>query len=361
MKICFLLGHLTANGGIGRATSMLANQIVVNSDIQCTILSYYNTGNPLFYEINPKIKLDYLQQDYTSMTKFLANRGYKKLESFLKKNSIDILIACGALFFPVSVLATKNISTRCICWEHTAPELNSDYRGQALARKFGIKRSDLNVVLTKRSLMTYIEKFKCRNTLQIYNPIDPKVTESAKAYRADSKRIISVGRLSYPKNFGLAIEVATEVLKKYPDWTWDIYGEGDERPDLEKMIIDLGLEGRVILRGQVNNLYELYNDYSFMVMTSRYEGFPMSLLEGLGNGLPLVSFDIETGPNEIIQNEVNGFLLEIGNKDGMAEKIEQLISDQDLRIKMSNNSQKIAKRFSISTILNQWVSLSRMM
>lgn len=361
MNICFLLGHLTANGGIGRATSLLANHIVTTSDINCTIMSYYNTKKPSFYLINPSITLDYLQDDYTSMYKFLLTKGYKKLEKYLKEHSVDILIACGALFFPVSVLATKNIKTRCICWEHTAPEMNSDYRFQSLARKYGIKRSDLNVVLTKKALMTYINKFKCSNTLQIYNPIDPMVSEYSREYRVDSRKIVSVGRLSYPKNFGLAIEVAAEVLKKHPDWTWDIYGEGDERPILEQKIKDYGVEGKIFLCGQVDNLYKLYNEYSFMVMTSRYEGFPMSLLEGLGNGLPLISFDIETGPNEIIHNNVNGFLLENGNKESMVKKIEQLIMNQDMRIRMSNNSHSFSNQFSINTILNQWITLCQIM
>ncbi len=361
MNICFLLGHLTANGGIGRVTSMIVNQLVCRPNVHCCILSYYNTGKPLFYQIDPRVQLGYLMQNYSSMAKYMLCQGHKNLAGYLKEKKIDILIACGALFFPISVLASKKAHTRCICWEHTAPELNSDYKGQALARRFGIKRSDFNVVLTKRSLNTYINKFKCRNTVQIYNPIDRKVLDCAGTYSNESKRIISVGRLSFPKNFGLAIEVADKVLKQHADWNWDIYGEGEEREHLEEKIRALHLEGKVNLRGQADNLYELYQKYSFMVMTSRYEGFPMSLLEGMGNSLPLVSFDIDTGPDEIIQDGINGFLLQPGDRDGMIRRIEELITNDALRKRFSAASNEKAKQFSIDTIIDEWINLFNIM
>jgi glycosyltransferase involved in cell wall biosynthesis len=232
----------------------------------------------------------------------------------LKEQEIDVLIACGALFFPIAVRACKGTHVKCICWEHTDPNTGSDYRFQRLARSYGAKRSSCNVVLTKRAQKFYEAHYPKARTVQIYNPIDHKVLENAGEYRPESKKIISVGRLTYQKYFQMAVEIAAEILPMHPDWQWDIYGDGEERQELEQLIAEKGLTEQMHLMGQVSDLYNRYREYAIMVMTSRYEGFPMSLLEGMGNGLPLVSFDIDTGPDEIIRDGENGYLIPASNR-----------------------------------------------
>lgn len=359
MNICFLLGNLTTNGGIGRVASMLANHLSAQPDVRCRILSYSRTNKPLLYPVEPQITLDDLLPERVTMTQCMLQGGVRKLRRYLEENAVDVLIACGALFFPIASMAARGTDTRCVCWEHTAPEMNHDHRGQALARGFGIKHSDLNVVLTKRAQTVYREKFGCEHTVQIYNPIDPAVFTRGGSYDADAKRIISVGRLTYQKHFDLAVDVAARVLKNHPDWRWDIYGEGEDRAALERQIASLGLNGRVTLCGQVPDLYDRYRDYSFMVMTSRYEGFPMSLLEAMGNGLPLISFDVETGPNEIINDGENGFLVPAEDADTMAARIETLIQDSALRAEMRACALHDAQRFSIGQIVDQWMDTLR--
>lgn len=361
MKVCFLLGGLTSNGGIGRVTSVLANQLAERKNIDCCLLSYYDSKKENQYIISEKVEQKFLLPTYCGMTKCLLQGGHKKLRKFLQDHVIDIIVACGVLFFPISVRAVKGTGIRCICWEHTSPVSGSDYHFQMLARKFGIANSDLNVVLTKSAMRMYIDRFGCRNTLQIYSPIDQAVLDRASDYRRDSKKIISVGRLSYPKNFSLAIEAAARILPEFPEWTWDIYGEGEERERLEQLIQKKGLCGRLCLRGQVDNLYGLYQNYSFVVMTSRYEGFPMSLLEGLGNGLPLISFDIATGPDEIITSGENGFLVEKDNLDMLVDRMRELMIDPEKRGQMSRESRKRIPDFSMTNFVNQWAALFAMM
>lgn len=361
MRVCFFLGSLAVNGGIGRATSMLINQISQTSDIECFLLCYCDEKKPNFYYLSEKINQSFLLTSYMSMGTLLIRSGHKRLRTYLQEKNIDLLVACGVLFFPIAVMATRGTKTRVICWEHTAPEKAQDYKAQDFARKFGIKRSDLNVVLTKKALRVYIEKYHAKNTIQIYNPIDTAIINNAGSYNFSSKKIISVGRLTYPKNFSMAIEVAHEVFRRFPDWQWDIFGEGEERSMLLKLISKYNLDKNVHLRGQVDNIYDQYQHYSFMVMTSRYEGFPMSLLEGMGNRLPLISFDIATGPNEIIQNGINGFLVEAGNKEKMIEVICNLIADQELRKRMSRENSNNVDKFSEEKITSKWVQLFSML
>lgn len=354
MNICFFLGGFHQNGGIGRVTAMLANQMSNTENYHVIALCYCNPKLPNIYDVSPLIDQQYFLQSYSSMTKQLVFGGIKRLRRFLKEQDIDVLIACGALFYPISVLACRGIKTKCICWEHSNPEGNNDHRGQYWARRFGIKRSDLNVVLTKRALEVFKDNYGAEHTIQIYNPVDPAVFEAAGNYDSKSKRIISVGRLTYQKNFQVAVKVAATVLPQFPEWQWDVYGQGEELEELTKLAGEAGISSQMHFKGQVTDLYQRYKQYSIMVMTSRYEGFPMTLLEGLGNGLPLISFDIPTGPSEIIEDGKNGFLLPEGDIDGMDDKMIRLMNNPNLRLSMSNEAKKKSIMFSITDICSEW-------
>lgn len=357
MKVCFMLGGFHQNGGIGRVTSMLVNKLAEYEDVEIVTLSYADWELPNLYEISKKVQQECFLDNYKNMLRVILTGGRKKLRKFLKDNKIDIVVACGALFYPICVNACKGIKTKCICWEHSNPEGNNDHRGQNLVRKYGIKRADMNVVLTKSAQEIYTQKYNVTNTVQIYNPVDEKIFSYSRHYDDSIKKIVSVGRLSYQKYFEKAIEVAKRILPKHPDWEWDIYGKGEEFETLNEMIINSGLSEQMHLRGQVNNLYERYRDYSIMVMTSRYEGFPMTLLEGSGNGLPLISFDVPTGPNEIIEDGVNGFLISAFDEEKMSEKIIMVMEDDVLRKKISLNSKELCLRFREEEIVNQWREL----
>lgn len=357
MRICFFLGGFYQNGGIGRVTSILANQLAEESDVDVFALCYFNSHKPNIYRLQATINEEFFLDNYQSMTKLLLTGGERKLRRYLVDNKVDVLIACGALFFPISVRACKGIRTKCICWEHSNPEGNSDHKGQNFARKYGIKRSDLNIVLTKRALRIYKEKYMATNTVQIYNPIDSDIFRHAKGFNIESKKIISVGRLTYQKNFKVAVKIAANVLPKYPDWEWDVFGQGEEFEELVFLTKELGIEKQMHFRGQVSNLYDRYSDYAVMVMTSRYEGFPMTLLEGMGNGLPLISFDIPTGPDEIIDNGENGFLLSPADIEGMTDRLIKVIESQDLRKKLSKGSSTKAERFVEEGITKEWIDI----
>ena len=153
------------------------------------------------------------------------------------------------------------------------------------------------------------------------------------------------------------LDVAKNVLQKNAEWNWDIYGDGEDKKILEDRIVELGLTDRVTLKGNSSNMYSLYDDYAIMVMTSRYEGFPMVLIEAASRGLPLVSFDIHTGPNEIIVNEVNGYLINKGDVVAMSEKISLLIQDCALRRAFSQEAIKSVERFREQQVIDRWIEL----
>lgn len=132
---------------------------------------------------------------------------------------------------------------------------------------------------------------------------------------------------------------------------------GPEFNKIEEKIIEYNLEKNVNLKGCTNSVYGKYSEYSIYVLPSYREGLPLVLLEAKANKLPIVSFDIETGPNEIVENDVNGFLVEKYNIREMAIKINELLRNKNLRQKFSENSYKNINNFKQDTIINEWTSL----
>ena len=191
--------------------------------------------------------------------------------------------------------------------------------------------------------------------LQIHNPMMP-VKQSENALTRE-KSIITAGRLTWVKGIDLLEKLLPMILKKYPDWKWYVLGEGEERPRLEAVQKKYQLENQLILTGNVSNVSEYMQQASIYVMTSRSEGLPMVLLEAAQNGLPMVSFDIQTGPSEIIEDGKNGFLIPPFSIDRMREKVEYLIMNEEVRDAFSKNTSSIQKRFDADVITARWERL----
>lgn len=359
IKVCFLLGGFQGNGGIGRVTSILINQLCEDPDLDIHTIVYLHDARPLLYNLKSKIHTHILFTESCSMTKaILLKHAVKKVRQILQDEKIDLLISCGALYYPLGILACKKTDTKCVCWEHTNPTTSTDYKFQNLCRRYAASRCEHLVVLTKSAEHYYKQHFPvCKGKItQIYNPIDENAAKS-RCYDVNSKKIISVGRLSYPKNFERLIEIASHILPNHSEWSWDIYGDGELKEPLQNLIDEKNLASQLVLKGQVSDLYDRYAEYAFMVMTSRYEGFPMSLIEGAANRLPLVSFDIPTGPNEIITDGINGFLIDANSDDDMINKINQLVENPELRMSMSKESYRLKDSFDLARILEQWKEL----
>ena len=175
--------------------------------------------------------------------------------------------------------------------------------------------------------------------------------------KCENKKIISVGRLDSQKGYDILIDVWNIISKKYPDWVLEIYGDGPEKENLQNKINKLGLEKSFLLKGAVKDIQDKYLESSIYVMSSRYEGMPMVLLETMACGLPVISFDCPCGPKDIIKNNENGFIVKFGNIEQMAEKIEELIIDEEKRKLFGKNARKNIQRYSQDKIMNQWKEL----
>ena len=355
IKVCFISGGLS-DGGIGRALSNLVNALCVSEHIEVYIFSYRKSAKEDIYKLPSRVKREYLTDNYMSMKKFLLRGGTSDLRNLLKRHNINVAVACGVLFFPLVTVASILANVRSICWEHTSPETATDLKGQHLFRYIGAYLSTANIVISKGALEYYRKKYKNKNNILIYNGLDSMLKSKLKSYNPNTKKIISVGRLTDAKDYHRLIRIAKIVLNAHQDWKWDIYGEGELRKSLEAAITENGLEDRVVLKGHIDNIYDVYQNYSIFVMTSKYEGFPMVLLEAAYMGLPLIAFDIKTGPSEIIDNK-NGFLCNKDQDTDMIDAIIKTIKSSELRLQQSKNSRIAVMKYDISRIADQWIEV----
>ena len=175
-----------------------------------------------------------------------------------------------------------------------------------------------------------------------------------------AKRVIAVGRLDYQKGFDRLIDAWSLVMRKHPelrDWRLDIFGQGEWREMLERKIADAGLGANAAVNAPTSNIAGEYCGSSLLVMSSNYEGFPMVMIEGMGAGLPVVSFDFKCGPRDIIEDGVNGLLVGNGDVEGLAEAMAKVMADDDMRRRMGLEARKVTERFSEEAVMKMWMDL----
>ena len=349
MRICFLEGDMSRSGGTERMTAWLANALCETH--QVSVLSLRLGGGEVFFPLDSRVK-------HRVLPPFSGKAGIAKqvrwIHRYIQENHIDrvINVDMGMGFY--GILAAKGTRAKTITWEHGNFFNNWGSRLFPYMRRFAARHSDAVVVLTKRDQENYQANIcRCAPLHVIPNPVKP----ADAAYDPGSKMILSVGHLLENKGFHRAVEIAAEILPAHPDWTWVICGEGPERPRLEKMIRERHLEKQVSLPGLVRDMETMYRKAAMLVMTSDMEGLPMVLLEGKAHGLPLVAFDIMTGPSDIIDDGLNGFLLPPFELDALAEKLRRLLEDDALRCRMSRDAAIGMEKFMEETITDKWRKL----
>ena len=172
-----------------------------------------------------------------------------------------------------------------------------------------------------------------------------------------SKKIISVGRYDEQKGYDMLIDAWEIVHQTYPDWNLYIYGNGALQKNFENRIKQKQLGQSLFLCAPVKDIEQKYLESSMYVMSSRFEGFGMVLIEAMACGLPCVSFDCPHGPSDIIEDEVDGLLVENGNVQLLSQKIGRLIQDDTLRREMGTRARKSVLRYSKENIMQQWKDL----
>lgn len=356
VNVCFLSGDMSRTGGTERVLSIIANELSKKDDkFNIHILSITNESNSSYFTLNKGIKTERILQSKDVNFKKHYFQVVKGIRQYIKKNKIDILIDVEVIASLFSIPAALFTKTRLIAWEHFNFYEDNGSSLRVFSRRLISRFSDCIITLTEQDKMNYLNNLKIKGKIDfIYNPMENGDSTSCDI---KAKQLISVGRLTYQKGFDMLCEVAKEVLKDNPEWKWIILGDGEDKEKLESKIKEYNLQGKLILRGKVSNVEDYYKNSSLYVMTSRFEGLPMTLLEAKSYKLPIVSFNCLTGPSEIVRNNINGFLIETGNVAAMVNKIDILLSDINKREDFSNKSNLDIEKFKLKPIVDKWENI----
>ena len=354
-KVCFFLEKIDASGGIPRGVSIIANGVYLRGySVDIVSLTNDNDNNKRYY-LNKDISISYIFRNKKLNYKRDFWKITKVIDKYFAQKKYESIIIAGMDFIPFFCRASNIFKvSQLIAWEHSNYTIGSKYGFRYWGRRIASKRFDKIVVLTDRDVSFYkkgIKKLNCE-IRRIYNPIENK--NKNYEYNAGSKIILSCGALIEQKGFDYAIEVAEIVFKENKDWQWLIYGEGSERNKLERLVAEKGLTKQLLLKGYTNDIDKAYSDAALFVLPSRFEGFCMVNLEAMQMKLPVVAFDFNCGPDEIIMDGINGFVIKEFNVSEMAQKILLLINDENKRRNMSEKCSESLHRFRLDRILDEW-------
>jgi len=372
-KIVYCTPALYMAGGVERVLTLKANYFAEHFGYDITIILTEGKDKPLFYPLSEKVKVVNLDMGFEELW---TCSFIKKVFIYLKKQYLFKKLLKQELMrirpdITVSLLRREiNFLTSLKDGSKKVGELHvnrSNYRNfehgdtNAIRDLFArfwmrslvskLKRLDKFVVLTEEDNNNWPE---LNNVVVIPDPL----TFSSSTYSPlTEKRVIAVGRYVYQKGFDLLLKAWTIVEKECPDWMLTILGQG-ERLQYDTLMDELKIDrNNCKLLGPTEQIQDEYMNSSLMVMSSRFEGFGMVLIEAMACGLPVVSFDCPCGPKDIIQDHVDGLLVENGNIDKLAEAIIWMIQHPQERKLMADKAVENVQRFKLDQIAEQWKSL----
>ena len=355
MNIIYVIEDYSENGGVERIVSDKANTLFTHYHHKVTIISVYRDNRKEQFKLDDGINLIHLDVPFAKRTNNsllrLISRLYTIFIAILRLNKVIKGLHPDIIFFTTTLgailLPFCHTKARKIYESHLARKFNP-FNKLFFLTELSAERI---VCLTSGDAKEY--KYAKRVD------IIPNYINNIKSHVEDYsvKKAIAVGRLEYQKGFDILIDCWKEIAKRYPDWKLDIYGEGAYREELQRQINSLQLGDKVKLCGRNDNIIDVYPQYSLHIMTSRYEGQGIVLLEAQACGLSSVVFDYQYGASDIVSNGHNGLIIEQGNRKLFIEAAMKMMSSKELRKEYGINALEIVKRFSKENIFKKWIKL----
>lgn len=355
-KIALVKWILDDSGGGERVAVSLANELTKKYEVH--LIGITTKQSDLFFGINSQVKYSNFFDHRVRLSKNILKIS-KMLKKYFLDNEIEVAFGIGIFSNIFLSLSGIGISTKVVLCDHTNSITANRELSKKVQRYVGTKLADKIITLTQEDRKNYIRKYGISENriAYIYNWKENRLSNIP--YNDESTKIVTVGRFDYQKGYDYLIQVAKKVLAKMPDWTWEIYGSGkqDEVDKIRDLITENDLQDKLVIKGLEKNQDLIYGDKGIYVMTSRYEGLPLVLLEAQQYNLPIVSFRCPTGPSEIVEDGVNGYLIDCYDTDKMSEKLLELMKNDDLRQSFSDHAKDTMDKFDKNKIFNQWIEL----
>lgn len=346
MKILFIISTL-GQGGAERVMSVLANELSLKHEI--CILKF--DENKPFYELNKNIVLKNTKNSVGDMgiLKNLSKRFNKifYLRKFLKSSNFDVVIPFLDTTNILTIISNFGLSNKIIVSEHTNHTFLKSIIWRILKRLTYPFANGISV-LTKFDLNYY--KF-VKNRAVLQNPMF-EIQDNINIYKENI--IFSAGRFIYFKGFDTFLRSLALIDKNLlSKWKIIIAGDGPQSSSLKKLAFDLGIKVEFV--GFIKNIQDYYKKAKIVVVTSRAEGFCNILMESIYFDCARISTNCNAGPNELINDGLDGYLCEVDNQEEIAKKIEILMRDEDLRKKFIKNASLRRSDFLVKNIAKKWL------
>lgn len=374
MRIIICTHGLHMSGGMERVITNKANYLAQKYNYEVVILTYEKSEEQ-FFKLDSKVKVINLGIDYLKVSDnknifirkikniYKFKKHQKRFEEIVKRLNPDIITTWERI--SSSICINSDIKCKKIIECHVDKKNFIDVERKNLIYKIldryrnkkekdNIGKWDKLIVLTNEGKLEWEKEKNIKNIEVIPNFLSfyPLKTSECK-----NKTIISVGRLELQKGYDELIEVWNKLFQKYSDWKLEIYGEGSLKKELQEKIDKLGMTNSLLLKGVDKNIMDKYLKSSIYVMSSRYEGFGMVLVEAMACGLPVISFDCPCGPKDIIKDGEDGFLIRNRDLNEMANKLEFLIKNEEKRKNMGEKAHQNIARYSKDKVMLQWKNL----
>ncbi len=349
-KILFFVDDYS--GGAGNVVQLLANYYHANNIFEpvVALLNPHTKG----YKLNSDIQvIECSLEKNLSKNKFLALcRNVKDVRRIVKQvNPTGI----------ISFLDNVNTLVCISMFFNKMPIIVSERSNPLMIKPYGLLRH-LRPIAYRRANKISVQcacfaKFMPGISHKILITPNPVLqpTHIKTTYKTDGiVNIVSCARLSPVKQFDKMIDAFGKAYTQNPNLRLTIYGEGQERALLEKKLSEEGLTLCVTLPGAVKNVHEKLSLADIYLMTSQQEGFPNALCEAMAVGLPVVAFACHEGLKDIVENEVNGYLVPQDDTTSMANVISQLAANETLRMRIGSKAKDIVNKFSVENICTLW-------